>query len=889
MKSNKSDDEKPKLLADILEEELNGELGDQFVNGDFQEEEEQERLEAIFERIHSADPPRTALCLSGGGIRSATFGLGILQGLAKKRLLEKFDYLSTVSGGGYVGGWLSGWIKQEPEGGKRVFEQLSEGPKLKLNPEWNPIRHLRAYSNYLTPRLGLFSADTWTLFATFLRNIILNWIVLLSWLTILLIVPRLFVFAVLARPGEATLLALIVGAILSLAAATAYAAVDLPSIGNARWAQKRFLAGWLVPMMAGSAFYFAWWAGYRNTSGTAVPFMSSLKGLFHVQGYVALASAAGCVVGAVVVAWRNPVRLRKLFAKGGLLRMTGIIVMTVFLTGGLSGFFAWWIASGVFPDPARSSRNFTCFAVPLLLALFFLANAIFNGLTSWWASDQDREWWGRAAAWLCVGIAGWSLLNGLVLWVPAFVARIDVAEVWKWLLAAFGGAVGLVAAILGFGKNSTPLQKGKTSMIPRTRLLAAVSLAFFVLVSCVVSLFLDTPGGQLKHPDYLWDPYIRKKFLELLGIIGLLAALGIAMGFFVNVNKFSLHALYRNRLIRAFLGASRINRKPHWFTGFDPEDNFKVAHLRPGRPFHVINVALNLVKGDKLGWQERMAASLTVSRLHCGSWSLGYRPSIRYGNGISIGTALAVSGAAANPNQGYNTSSLVSFLMTFFNLRLGWWLGNPGLKGRDTWKRAGPIHGTIALFSEALGNTTESYRYVNLSDGGHFENLGLYEMVLRRCRHIVVVDAGCDASYLFEDLGNAIRKIRIDFGIPIDIKTMSLREGGTRPSNFAMGTIRYSAIDGPGTDGKLLYIKPILCGDEPADVANYAAAHPDFPHETTADQWFSESQMESYRALGYHTISSICGERWDETMVEQFFTEVEANLMEGTPPTGMDS
>src|ERR1044071_8997721 len=192
------------------------------------------------------------------------------------------------------------------------------------------------------------------------------------------------------------------------------------------------------------------------------------------------------------------------------------------------------------------------------------------------------------------------------------------------------------------------------------------------------------------------------------------------------------------RLIRAFLGASRTDeeRKPHRFTGFDPADNILLRDLRPGKPFHVINAALNLVKGEELAWQERKAESFTMSRLHCGSWHLGYRPSTDYGEGISLGTALTISGAAASPNMGYHSSLIVGFLMTLFNVRLGWWLGNPGSPGAKSWQRGGPRYAVGPLFSEALGNTTDNYKYVNLSDGGLFENLALYEMVLRRCKFI---------------------------------------------------------------------------------------------------------------------------------------------------------
>jgi hypothetical protein len=354
---------------------------------------------------------------------------------------------------------------------------------------------------------------------------------------------------------------------------------------------------------------------------------------------------------------------------------------------------------------------------------------------------------------------------------------------------------------------------------------------------------------------------------------------GVLMGFFINANTFSLHATYRNRLIRAFLAASRQTRKPHSFTGFDPEDDIKLCKLKSEKPFHLINATLNVIKSKDLAWQERKAESFTMSRLHCGSWHVGYRPSAEYGDRITLGTALTISGAAANPNMGYHSSPLVGFLMTLFNVRLGWWLGNPGRHEDKTWRRAGPGYAIGPLFSEAIGNTTDRCKYVNLSDGGHFENLGLYEMVLRRCKLILVVDAGQDFEYVFEDLGNAIRKIRIDFGIPIDIRVVSPKKSEGTVNHCAFGTINYSVVDGPGTtEGQLIYVKPLVSGDEPPDVSNYTAAHPEFPHETTTDQWFSESQLESYRLLGQHAVEAICGKDWKPKVLPLFFEQVKRDL-----------
>ena len=209
MLAGKNHPNSPKSLSDVLEEELDGEIGPNS-SAELSEAQQQARLKEIYKRIHSLQTKRSALCLSGGGIRSASFGLGVLQALARAGLLEKFDYLSTVSGGGYIGGWLSAWIHNHPRGRDGVLADLKTTPDRTIEPERDPIRHLRAFSNYLTPRFGLFSADTWTIGATLLRDILLNWIVLLSWLAALLLIPRFCVFAALSRPSPATLFALLV-------------------------------------------------------------------------------------------------------------------------------------------------------------------------------------------------------------------------------------------------------------------------------------------------------------------------------------------------------------------------------------------------------------------------------------------------------------------------------------------------------------------------------------------------------------------------------------------------------------------------------------------------------------------------------------------------------
>ena len=131
---------------------------------------------------------------------------------------------------------------------------------------------------------------------------------------------------------------------------------------------------------------------------------------------------------------------------------------------------------------------------------------------------------------------------------------------------------------------------------------------------------------------------------------------------------------------------------------------------------------------------------------------------------------MAISGAAASPNMGYHSSPSITLLLALFNVRLGWWLGNPGKEGDKTYTQEGPDRAIVPLVEETFGLTTDTRPWVYLSDGGHFENLGLYEMVRRRCRLILAIDAGCDPDFAFEDLGNAVRKIYIDLGIRIRLQ-----------------------------------------------------------------------------------------------------------------------
>ncbi len=333
-----------------------------------------------------------------------------------------------------------------------------------------------------------------------------------------------------------------------------------------------------------------------------------------------------------------------------------------------------------------------------------------------------------------------------------------------------------------------------------------------------------------------------------------------------DINLFSLHTLYRNRLDRAYLGASRSGqRSPDPITGFDPNDDIPFHALSLQRPIHIINTTVNMTGGDDLAWQTRRGASFAFTPCWAGFEAkssqgdhLGcYRRTAEYAGGLSLSTLMAVSGAAASPNMGYHTSPAVAALLTAFNLRLGRWCGNPT---RDVWQWSGPKLSVRPILSELTGSATGRAKWINLTDGGHFENLGIYELVRRRCRLILVSDAGCDPDYTFSDLASAIRKCWTDFGVHIDMPDLDrLRpKKGERcnQTRHSVGRIHYSDHS---DNGLIIYLKASLNGKEPLDVREYADAHSSFPHEGTGDQFFDEDQFEGYRHLGFDIAAEVAG------------------------------
>ena len=879
---------------------------------------------AVYQRAHKSN--LFGLAFSGGGNRSATFNLGILQGLAEKNLLPCVDFLSTVSGGSYIGSWLSTWIHREGGDVRKVEAKLKTGRQL---PEADPIKALRQYSNFLTPKVGIFGADTWTIIATWLRNMMLNFAILISLIAVAMLIPRMLAMGLAPlieylrihadEPGLCTQMIGVIGLIglFSFLCAVFFIGLNItllpsektPTPWLAKQSQGNVLRRVILPLML-SGFALSVWLWVERKS-----FLSHIDFL-NPFSWTNLGTITAWTVFYLLVwvcGWfyaslqndKNPQIKsgKRALGREFLVHFTFSFFAFVFGASLISLTLTFIDHQSGASEAIRHGSHLVVWGVPVMLSIFGLVMILLIGLIGRHYDDRSREWWSRMGGWLTVFVIGWTTVTAISLYSPAVFAWLHgKTQAWAsstltlgWIFTTAGGVLMGSSSLTGKTGSSRSLERF-VSIAPYVfilGLLIAVSVISQALLSpnqSCVDMKCDTLGNYVHQELTALE---GTAWVTLFWSIGILIFISVLLGWRVDINKFSLYMMYRNRLVRAYLGASRVQRNPQHFTGFDEKDDVPLASIISTqasqtlqRPYHIINAALNLVKGDELAWQERKAAAFAFTPAFCGfemprqprnmsaqqttAQARGcYRPTSDYQrpeskddeeSGVKIGQALTVSGAAASPSMGYHSSPPLTFLMTLFNVRLGRWCANP--RG-DKWREPSPSSGLVSLIAELFGLTDANSNFLYLSDGGHFENLGIYELVRRRCKLIVAIDASEDEKSNFDDLGDSIRKCYTDFGIPIDINVNLIRADGPNKlseSHYAIGKIHYEYADVGGAQGILLYIKASLSGNEPADILNYAKREPSFPNQSTADQWFDESQFETYRKLGHHIASAMFGE-----------------------------
>ena len=751
-------------------------LGDEFLDG-----EKLEVVEGAGGEPWIAFTPKDkfGVALSGGGIRSATFNLGLLQALAELKVLPNVDYLSTVSGGGYVGGFWSAWLqrnKNDLKPGEPNFPLAKEA----TGEEAAEVRHLREFSRFLLPRMGLFGTEFWAIVMTVLGGLLPS---LLAALAVLVLVWSFWI-------------TLLTGFFMASQAAWSIAVVSV-----VLWAGL-LLMEWL------------WTSANQNE-----PKKTELSGYLF-----------GAALGAVLVAcgWRQLVTKFPHFIDAG--SATGPVFAPALVMGAVCVmllFIRVLLARVSFKSKTTITDEDDLGG--FMLAGFERAAMRFLGLTFaltalgflWWLAGclRDFGWQFKLA-----GSAGAA--TGLFLWLRKWLTE-PVTE------TKAGNLLGWIVGIL---KRSS------------AKILASIAwLLLFLLVGLGMQwgfVAMKTPGDWI-----FWSLPVGGAIVIVLMIL------------FFDPARIGMHELYRSRISRCYLGAS--NRKgsqtgdsqakkagSNRVIGERQGDDLTLGKLREtgcNKPLHLICTAANNMSGDTLGTLYRGAQSAVIS-VH--GVSLGGFTEAQ--DGLKLSSALTASAAAFNSQMGRISMDLgpaVTFLMSAFNLRLGLWVKNPKCSGQ----RALPFPGLL-FFAELLGLSRTNWKHLLLSDGNHFENFGLYELIRRHCRYIIVSDCGADPTVVFDDLANVFRRIREDFGVEIELDISRLRPGtdGLASQHAVVGTIHYNGLGGVDK-GTILFFKAALTGDEPPDVLQYWNWNKTFPNESTANQFYDEAQWESYRRLGEHS------------------------------------
>ena len=823
------------------------------------------------------------LALSGGGIRSASFSIGSLQSLARQNLLTAFDFVSSVSGGGYAAAWMCGWAYRHKGGIGGVQDELySDG-----NTDSGPLRWVRRHSAYLAPRLATsMSNDAWALlvayFSVWLPILLL---ISLAALTLLLVPQSLLLVALWlsndsVRPtveGDRYLVLAVVAGVMVIFIGLLR---RLTMFHRVPGDEDRYPVGLPEVIRVGTlvvtvsmALAMPAVAQLLNQVIAAVkavfPSARALVGFFAVLVFWALLSSLSMVTAEVLS--KTPVQrsfdwCRSLFdvhlPSAGPLERSHIPVHRMVLAVALSSLFASASIAALLSREhlhPHSAQILIAFGPFVVFSIFAISALIESVIVHRYQSDADRAWAARIGGWMLSATLGWTVLCFVAIWGNEF-ARNSFADP----IAAVGGVSVLAVLALVIWRLAGP-----------------TGTAFFAVTVLVLL-------GPLRVIDFALSDGN-----EVIAVAALLVAFvsTSSLAYLVNVNHFSLHAIYKEGLVRTFLGASRLGvrnqsvsvsdeipvrqrsqfqaRRPDPVTSIDQNDDPNLAWLQGGPkrqlPILLLNAAVNgRSLSDKEGRVPRQWP-FTFSQYFSGSPAagIGYTSTDRFfsaeGRGISLGTAMAVSGAAMSPTSGRATKSVHAFLLGILNARLGLWIGNPHFPEKVP--KGSPALSGFTILQEMMGLRSKFGPWIHLSDGGHFENLGIYELVRRGCRRIVAIDASCDPDRSFSDLANLIRRTKIDLGITIS-RTLPWEIFGPKEKSPIRGGKQrawtWFEIDyGAGLPrGRLLYIKPSVYKGEPlpVEVRHYWSVSPAFPHETTADQFFGEAQMEAYRSLGQEIV-----------------------------------
>jgi len=802
------------------------------------------------------------LALSGGGVRSATFNLGVLQAFATHHALRVVDYLSTVSGGGYIGSFLGRFYTRflnRPDGAVDVIEARLRDVN---SPE---ISWLRQSSEYVAAAsLG----DAW----------VTKGIVLRAFLTVHCIVGVVLI-------------------------------AIFNSVNLFRYGAFPALVGTINPMLA-------------NVTRLSVPVQVQFPDPWLL------------VFAVVVVAWLMPLAIAFWLPSDSPSESYQRATLAAFLFGSAAGFMlalrsgAWLVAASVF---ITTVGVFFWMELAWSRAARRVPGSVTNPIGRLLVRNQLTKWLAVAVSSAALSLGVWMLDDMVLRLYRQRPPWREIVPLFAVALVLLLGPLRWLARWLLAGASDRGTRHGGRWRVLTNPVLPVV-LGLPLLIGWSFISHAMFRGGADVSGGFWWT-------LVAWGITAILSQGGI---FLVNLS--SAHSQYAARGSRAYLGASNPYRHAT-DVGADvtsPElgDDMPFEKYRPdlaGGPVHIINVFANqsLDRTSGRRTRGRQGENMAVGPIGVSfgpashaKWDNGPGCEDRPGTLIGVGWGdlpdpftprgdsatrrtvvksselrlsewMALSGAPLTPGTYADTRLGTSLLYGLSNVRAGFWWDSGIEDGKREGERLPSTPGKFArwlvmrrcraqrlLLNELMGRYHGPWRrYWYLSDGGHGDDLGIYELVRRRVPIIICADATRDIDGGLAALANAIRKVRVDFGATIEFLSASdlndlaailagrrqrlpeavidaigtlddVRPGpGARSrKHAALGRIRYENVN---TQSVFLYIKATMTGDEPPDVLEYHREHPHFPHQSVFNQFLDEAQWESYRELGLHCTSPL--------------------------------
>lgn len=456
-------------------------------------------------------------------------------------------------------------------------------------------------------------------------------------------------------------------------------------------------------------------------------------------------------------------------------------------------------------------------------------------------------------------------------WVPYETGKLRINLLWG-LFGAAAAVFGLWVIALGYSVFDGRFSQSRAGLTVSVGALAAALPALSRLLPMLGSPWVRIIGNRIAVTIATIAVPLLALYLGYVlyhlglssggafpgwAIVALITALLVATALFtIDINVTGPHWLYRQQLGNTFIRRTQDDDIDVPLSSIDPDQN---------APYLLMNAVVNLPNSTRVDMRERRGDFFLFSKHWCGSPLTGYRPTktwLRWRTReIDLATAIATSGAAVAPHMALMSMSSARALLSLLNIRLGFWVKRPALNASEPSGTGGRPGARMLLREMFAARMNETEDWMMLTDGAHLENSAIYELLRRRCKYIVAVDGSEEVDGAFNTILTLVRHASLDFGIRINCDLNEMRpaaDTGLSRAHAVLCEIHYPAVgDEPAATGLLLIFKLSMTGNESELINAYKHANPQFPHQSTADQFFDEHQFEAFRALGVHAAESL--------------------------------